>query len=227
MLQIVIPLHHGGGKEKTNIELRYALRGWHASLQAPFALTIIGLRLPPWLTGVTHIRQPRGDLKDALKIAAKTHPAGFLWAYDDCVPIRSTTPDELKIPVARATFSLSTPTTWSKTLIQVHDRLLKEGIPPIDFSRPHCPYWFDAAMVAEGFADWPAMKAKFPWETWILSKRRTPHRTGVEAQYYKDFHTPPQPHHRFLHFTDGGWTPQLKAWLRQRFPHLSPFETYG
>jgi len=224
MLQIVIPLHHAGGKEKTNSELRYALRGWHACLGEPFAVTLIGRRLPAWLTGVRHIPQEKGGLKNALRIAAKEFPQGFLWAYDDTFPIHPTTGDLLRQPVARSVFSQAWQTSWSKALGRIHDRLVAEGIPPLDFSRPHCPYWFDASMIEEAFADWPAMSAKFPFETWILSKRRVPHRTGVEKQYYGAFKTPPKPHHHFVNCSDAGWTPELKAWLAERFPAASPFE---
>jgi len=224
MLQIVIPLHHGGGAEKTDIELRYALRGWHACLAEPHTVTLIGRRLPEWLTGVGHIPQENGDLKTAIKLAAKHFPDGFLWAYDDTIPLRPTTAAELKSPVARVPFGTNAPTSWSKQLLKIHARLVAEGIPPLDFSRPHCPYWFDAGMIEEAFADWPGMSAKFPFETWILSKRRVPYRHGLEKQYYHKFAEPPGPAHSFLTFSDQGWTPALKAWLGTRYPDPSPFE---
>lgn len=224
MLQIVIPLHHGGGKEGKDTELRHALRGWAENMDSPYAVTIVGRKLPEWISGVHHIVQEKGDLKTALKLAAAAYPDGFLWAYDDCFPIRRMTAAEAKTPIARAEFSKLAPTTWSKNLNRIHSRLEKEGIQPVDFSRPHCPYFFTKEMVDEAFEDWPAMTGKFPFETWILSKRRVPYATGLERQYYKAFTEPPAPHHRYAHCSDAGWTPAFKAWLSVRFPNPSPFE---
>ena len=224
MLQIVIPLHHAGGKERTNIELRYALRGWDACLSEPYSLTIIGRRLPLWLTGVRHIQQEKGGLKHALRLAANEYPEGFLWTYDDTFPIHPTSEELLRQPVARSVFSEAWQTSWSRALGKIHARLIAEGHTPVDFSRPHCPYFYDAGMIDESFADWPGMTAKFPFETWILSKRRVPFRTGVEKQYYGPFKSPPKEHHHFVNCSDAGWTPELKAWLAERFPTPSRYE---
>jgi hypothetical protein len=225
MIKIVIPLHHSGGKEGDNIELRYALRGWDLNMKDPFQITIIGKILPSWINGAHFIHQPKGGLKTALRIAADTYPDGFLWTYDDTIPIRSMTAQEVKTPVARAKFSTAAPTSWSKQLLKVHDRLAAAGIPPIDFSRPHCPYWFTKAMIDEAFKDWPGMSGKFPIESWILSKRRVPYQTGIEKQYYGRFKTPPDSErHAYVNCADGGWTPELKAWLSSHLPDPSPFE---
>jgi hypothetical protein len=226
MLHIVIPLHPGGGKDKTNEELRFALRSWEANMREPFDVTIIGKRIPAWLTGVTHIKQgaPAG-LKQALKTAAATYPEGFLWAYDDTFLIKPSTAEEAKVPVAKPSFGQQDQTGWNKMLMQIHGRLVSEGIPPLDVSRPHCPYWFDKSMVDEGFRDWPGMTAKFPWETWIISKRRVPVRVGIEKQYYgKNFGGPPEPHHVYINCSDAGWTPKLKGCLLAAFPRPSRFE---
>jgi hypothetical protein len=225
MLEIVIPLHHSGGKEKTNIELRYALRGWWQNLKDPFRVTIIGKLLPSWLMGVNFIHQPNGGLKKALRMAAESFPNGFLWAYDDTFLIRPSTADEVKIPVARSHFGTGAPTSWSAMLLKVHKRLVVEGITPVDFSRPHCPYFYTKQMIDMAFADWPAMTGKFPIETWILSKCAVTYRVGVEKQYYGPFQTAPNiERHAYVNCSDAGWTPKLKEWLDSNLGTPSPFE---
>ena len=115
-------------------------------------------------------------------------------------------------------------TKWSGMLIQIRERLEREGIPGFDYSRPHGPYWFDKGMVDEGFRDWPGMTAKFPWETWILSKRDWPRRYGIVKQYYGLFNNPPPPSASFLNYNDGGNSLELRNWLGKRFPEPSSFE---
>lgn len=225
MLQIVIPVHHHGGREHTNLELRYALRSWERSMTDPFQVTIVSRVLPDWLHGVRHIRQtPVEGLKSALKSAADAYPDGFIWTYDDTFVVRPTSADEVKIPVARPAFSLKTPTPWSRMLVTVYERLVSQGIPPLDVSRPHCPYWFDKSMVDDGFADWLKVSSKFPLETWMISKRRCQVRFGLEKQYYGAFDEPPGPTHGFVNCNDKGWTKELKTWLREAFPAPSKFE---
>ena len=221
---IVIPLHEGGGVEGNNAELRYVLRGYEKHLKSPHQIVIIGRKLPDWARGIRLIPQTKGRLKSALCMAAAAFPDGFFWAYDDTVPVRDTTAEEMQITVARERFGTGGGTSWTSSLNKIRDRLLAEGHEPRDYSRPHCPYWFDKGMVDEGFADWPGMAGKFPWESWILSKRKWPFRTGVEKQYYGRFHSAPAEHHAFVNFANGGWTPELKQWLAGQFPEPCRFE---
>lgn len=218
---IIIPLHHKGGKFKNNTELRYALRSIDKNFSGEFEVVIVGKKLPDWLVGVKHLRS-NGGLKTALLDASKAYPNGFFWWYDDCCLLKNQTAEELKVTPATKRWQTAQ-TKWSRSLDKIKDRLLAEGHEATDYSRPHGPYWFDKAMVDEAFADWPGMAGKFPWESWILSKRRWPKRHGVVKQYYGAFRQPPG-EHVFLNYCDNGLTPELIGWLIMQFPHLSRFE---
>lgn len=221
-VQIVIPLHKGGGKLRNNTELKYVLRGLERHLKEPYEVTIIGRALPAWSQGLKLIPE-EGGLKRALQAAAKAYPEGWIWQYDDCVPIRDTTVEEMKITVANQGWSTAQ-TGWARDLDRIKERLVKEGYKAWDYSRPHGPYWFDAGMVAEGFEDWPRMKGKFPWESWILSKRDWPRRHGVVRQYYGAFDKPPGDWSYFVNFNHPGFTEDLRKWLDERFPEPSRYE---
>lgn len=220
--QIVIPLHKGGGKHGNNAELKFVLRGLEEHFKDDFNLTIIGERCPQWLKGARHIKQ-KGGLKTALCAAAREYPDGFFWCYDDCVAIRDTTADQMKVAFAKTRWQSAT-TGWAGGLEKIRVRLVKEGHPARDYSRPHGPYWFDKGMVDEGFKDWPGMAGKFPWESWILSKRDWPFRSGGVKQYYGDFSATPGEKAWFVNFNERGFTKELQQWLGERFPAPSRFE---
>lgn len=221
MTTICIPLHPRGGKFKNNTELRYTLRSIAAHFQGDFRIVLVTSVKVPWASNVGYVH---GDgLKSSLKAAADAFPDGFFWWYDDCCMLRDADAEWLKVTNACTKWS-SARTSWARNLDRIRDRLVKEGHQAWDYSRPHGPYWFDKAMVDEGFADWPGMKGKFPWETWILSKRSWPRRHGVWKQYYGRFKGAPAASAAFLNYNDHGNTPELRAWLDARFASPSRFE---
>lgn len=219
---IVIPLHHTGGKLRDNTELRYALRSIATHFKDEHQLAIVGKRMPDWAQGIEHVPSNAG-LKTALRDAAARFPDGFFWWYDDCCLLRDTTGEEMKITPCCASWK-SAKTKWARGLNRIGDRLRNEGFKAWDYSRPHGPYWFDKAMVDESFADWPGMKSKFPFETWILSKHDWPRVHGAVKQYYGPFRGQPNSTARYLNYNDKGNTPDLRAWLSKRFPDASPWE---
>jgi len=222
MTTIVIPLHPIGGKFKNNTELRFALRSLEKHFKGKYEVVILGEKIPTWITGVRHI--VGGGLKQCLKIAADEFPDGFFWFYDDCCLVRDTNAEMMKITPCCAQWGDGVGgTKWGKALQSIRARLVAEGIPPWDYSRPHGPYWFDKSMVEEGFSDWPNMKSKFPWESWILSKRNWPRRHGVVDQYYGPYHQP-NTGAWFVNYSNAGNTPQLHNYLTSKFPAPSKFE---
>lgn len=179
-------------------------------------------RLPEGFQGLRHLPCEKG-LKSALKVSSEAFPDGFFWYYDDCCLLRDITAAEMKVtPACRAWRSAKT--TWARSLERIRTRLLKEKCAAKDYSRPHGPYWFDKGMVDEAFHDWSGMAGKFPWESWILSKRKWPSRHGAVKQYYGPFHGPPKEAARYLNYNDKGFSPELRTWLEERFPEESGFE---
>jgi hypothetical protein len=217
--QIVIPYSPCGGKFKNGTELRYVLKSLEKHFKGDYEVTVLGPKKPSWYEGAW-LEQTQGRLKSALKLAADTFPNGFFWWYDDCVLIKDQTPEELKVTPARKAWG-RIETSWGKKLEQIRVRLVEDGITPWDYSRPHGPYWFDKSMVDESFDDWKGMSGKFPFESWILSKRDWPRRFGVEAQYYGDFKNPPAEEKVFVNWCDRGMTPELIKWLDEQFPDAS------
>ncbi|MEI6655783.1 MAG: hypothetical protein WCP45_13545, partial [Verrucomicrobiota bacterium] len=218
---IVIPLHPRGGKFRNNTELRYALRSLERHFKDDFEVVIVSSKLPDWIQGVKHIEG--GGLKASLRSAAESHPAGFFWFYDDCVLLRDTDGQEMmQTPACKGWGGANT--GWSRKLDTIRQRLIDEGLPCFDYSRPHGPYWFDKAMVDEGFADWVGMSGKFPWESWALSKRDWPRRHGIVKQYYGPFRSAPGGGSFFLNYNDAGNSPELRAYLDQTFPTPCRFE---
>lgn len=219
---IVIPLHEDGGKYRCDMELRFTLRSLEKYFTDPFEVVIVGRRVPGVVTNVRHLVSKRG-LKTALRHAAEAYPDGFFWMYDDCHLLRPTSAAEMRRTpcLSRRMKAVS---AWAQSLDRVFRRLEKEGYPARDFSRPHGPYWFDKGMVDEAFRDWPGMKAKFPFETWILNKRDAERVHGAHRQYYGEFRNPPGPGKRYVNYNDAGNTPELRAWLRATFPEGSRFE---
>jgi len=222
---ICIPLHHEGGKFKTNLELRFTLRSIDENFKGPVRIVIVGRRLPFWIDGVEHLKVEKRGLKHALVVASDSFPDGFFWSYDDCVYLKPITSDDLKVTPANKRWVSHQKTRWAKMLSNIKARLMKEGIPIWDYSRPHGPYFFTKDMVDEGFADWPGMKGKFPWESWILCKRDWPRVFGVVKQYYGKFRNPPGLNARYLNYNDRGNSLELRNWIRSRFPKMSKFET--
>ncbi len=221
---IVIPYSPCFGHFKDGTELKYALRALHKHLKGDFEVCLIGPKIPAWLQGVRHIEQTKGKLKTALVLAAQAYPQGFSWWYDDCVLLQDQTTEQVKLCPAKSHRKPAN-TTWMRDLIKVRDRLVREGHTDRDYSTAHGPYWFDQGMIDESFRDWPGMAGKFPFETWILSKRNAPHQTSdVVAQYYGAFRTPPHAGKVYLNWNDSGMTPELVAWLENKFPEPSPFE---
>lgn len=188
VLPIVYPLHSKGGKLQNDIELKLSLRSLARHLKVPFKVVIAGERLPSWGTNIELLHLV-GGLKAALRAVAEAFPDGFFWIYDDCCLLKDTDAELLKITPACKGWPQLTKTNWAGMLNEIHERLRREGILAIDYSRPHGPYWLDKGMVDEGFADWPGMSGKFPWESWILSKRTWPKRHGVVKQYYGPFNS--------------------------------------
>lgn len=220
---IVIPLHHSGGKLKDNTELRYALRSLARHFKDLSEIAVVCHTPPPWLTGVKHIFSSQG-LKTALKDAANAYPDGFFWWYDDLTLLQDITGEDMKVTPAMNRW-MAANTGWARSLEKIRERLVREGRPAYDYSRPHGPYWFDKGMVDEGFKDWPGMKSKFPWESWILSKRDWPRRFGAVKQYYGAFNGPPSDKPAYLNYNDVGNTPELRAWLESRFPEPCRYES--
>jgi len=218
---IVIPLHHKGGDLGDDTELRFALRALHVNFRDPLHISIVGRRLPAWLRGCDLIRA-RG-LKSSLKTASERYPSGFFWHYDDVCMLQPTTAAEMMVTPASRNWK-GAQTSWAAGLVTVRNRLEAEGYQPWDYSRPHGPYFFDKSMIDECFADWPGIEGKFPGESWILSKRQWPRCHGVTKQYYGEFTGPPAAGKRFLNYNKPGNTPELRAWLEQRFPNPSPYE---
>jgi mannosyltransferase OCH1-like enzyme len=226
MIPIVIPLHHGGGKLGDDTEIRFALRSIAQNYDPAAEVVIVGRKLPNWVTGVRHIAQTEKGLKTALHLAASAYPEGFFWFYDDCCLLLPTSEEQLKVTPCCREWS-KPETAWSIKLEGIRQKLVASGKKAWDYSRPHGPYFFDKAMVDEGFADWPGMDGKLPWETWILSKRNWPRAHDVTKQYYGDFRTPPSGAHRYLNYCDRGLTEELQAWLSNKFPDACRFERVG
>lgn len=225
MHRIVIPLSPCGGFSQDDTELRYALRSLDAHFKDPFEVVIVGSHLPGWVQNVTHLPCGNG-LKTALLAAADAYPDGFFWFYDDCCLLRDTTAEEMKVTPQCKTFATVTETKWGAQLEEIRSRLESEGYRPKDFSRPHGPYWFDKAMIDEAFADWPGMSGKFPFESWILSKRDWPGVHGASKHYYGPFDGPPD-RHRYANYSDAGNTPKLREWLSSVLTGPSRFEPRG
>jgi hypothetical protein len=226
MTNIVIPLHHGGGSLGDDSELKFVLRSLETNFQGDFQVTIIGKKLPAWMDrdSVTHIQTGNG-LKTAIRLAAEAYPEGFFWWYDDVILLKDENEDQLKVTAAKCKFQ-HTKTSWGRNLTKIHNRLKDEGHEPRDYSHSHGVYWFDKSMVDEGFADWPGMAGKFPWESWILSKRKWPWRAGIVKQFYgprfeadhiRDSHT-------LLNFNGPGFSLPLREWLIRCFDQPSSFE---
>jgi hypothetical protein len=221
---IVIPYSPCFGKYKNGTELRFCLRGLEKHLRGDFEVAIVGPKIPSWLQNVTHIKQTEGRLKTALRMAAEIYPNGFSWWYDDCVLIKDQTIEEIKLTPAKET-RRPPQTVWTKNLLHVRDRLVNEGFSDRDYSTPHGPYFFNKSMIDESFEDWPKMKGKFPFETWILNKRNAPWQVSdVVAQYYGSFLASPNKNKVFVNWCDNGLTPELMGWLYSEFPEQSKFE---
>lgn len=221
MIPIVIPLHPKGGKFGDNSELRIALRSIEKHFTDPHRIVIVSKNLPKWITGVEHI--PGGGLKSSLLAASEAFPDGFFWVYDDFCLLRDTTAEEMKVTPACRGWSRAK-TGWANQLERIHQRLLSEHRPAFDYSRPHGPYWFTKSMVDEGFADWPGMKSKFPWESWILSKHDWPRVYGAVKQYYGAWKSAPNNSVRYLNYNDKGNTGELRNFFHEKFPTPSQWE---
>lgn len=221
---IVFPLSPCLGKLRDGTELRYALRGLARHFKGEYEVTVIGPKKPDWYHG-RWIEQKEGRLKKALRMAAEEFPAGFFWWYDDCVLIADQTPEECMITPSREKWGAAQ-TTWGNKLEKIRKRLMAEKIQPWDYSRPHGPYWYDASMIDETWADWSNadLIGKFPFESWILSKRDWPRRFGVEKQYYGAWKGAPGPGKIFVNWCDRGFTPELQGWLAERFTEEAPEE---
>jgi hypothetical protein len=226
MYTIVIPLSPCGGFSQDDTELRYALRSLDTYFKDPFELVIVGNHLPGWVQNVTHLPCGSG-LKTAIAAAADAYPEGFFWFYDDCCLLMDTTAEEMKVTPQCKTFNVASDTKWGKQLEEVRARLETEGYHPKDFSRPHGPYWFDKGMIDEAFADWPGMSGKFPFESWILSKRKWPGVYGASKHYYGSFDSPPGDKQRYVNYSDAGNTPKLREWLSAKLSRPSRFEPRG
>lgn len=221
---IVFPLSPCLGKLRDGTELRYALRGLARHFKGEYEVTVIGPKKPDWYHG-RWIEQKEGRLKSALRMAAKEFPAGFFWWYDDCVLIADQTPEECMITPCREKWGAAQ-TTWGNKLEKIRKRLVAENYKAWDYSRPHGPYWYDGSMIDETWADWSNadLIGKFPFESWILSKRDWPRRFGVEKQYYGAWKGAPEPGKIFVNWCDRGFTTELQGWLAERFPEESPEE---
>ena len=220
---IVIPLHSRGGKFRDNTEARLTLRSIERYFDGSLKVAVVASRLPDWATGIELILDGGKGLKTAILRAAERFPHGFFWWYDDCTLLQEQTPAQLMVTPAQRGW-ITARTSWARNLDKIKTRLLEEGRRAIDYSRPHGPYWFNKAMIDEAFADWPAMAGKFPFESWILSKRGWPRRIGVVKQYYGAFRGPPHESAVFLNYCDAGFTPQLRGWLETTFDKPSRFE---
>lgn len=218
---IVFPLHPAGGKFRNNSELRYALRSIEKHFKSDYEVAIVSKKLPDWISGVSHVYGE--GLKSSLIAAANAYPDGFFWVYDDFCLLRDITGEEMKVTPACRGWSKAR-TGWAKRLDSIRVRLTKENRPCFDYSRPHGPYWFDKSMVDEGFEDWPGMKSKFPWESWILSKRDWPRCHGAVKQYYGAYKGAPNSSVRYLNYNDKGNTPELRNFLHEKFPDPSIYE---
>jgi hypothetical protein len=219
---VCIPLHKSGGKYGTDRELRFCLRALEKNFKDAFKVVIVAEELPEWLHGVEFIKTEFG-LKVAIREMAKAYPDGFFLWYDDCFLIKPTSAAELRVTPVAGSFT-KTGTRWNNMLNEIKDRLIKEGHTPVNYSTPHGPYWFDKSMVDEAFVDWPDMYGKFPWETWILSKRKWPGKKGHVAHYYKNNFKPPSNGVDVVNFNEIGFTIELQDWFLERFPEASVWE---
>jgi hypothetical protein len=116
---ICIPLHPAGGKFRDNTELRHALRSLCRHFKEEFEVVIVGEKLPPWLTGVRHVRG--GGLKASLQAAADAFPEGFFWFYDDTCLVRDTTAAEMRLTPCCKGWSAAK-TSWARMLAQIRMR---------------------------------------------------------------------------------------------------------
>jgi hypothetical protein len=214
---IVIPIHHRGGKFRNNKELGYAIRSIRKNFQGAFQIVICSRTMPTGFEDCGHLYDGGKGLKTALAATAKAYPNGFFWWYDDCILLQPQNADQLKVTLASRKWSRAS-SSWAKKILMIKNRLEAEGYKAWDYSRPHGPYWFDKNMVDEGFRDWPGMASKFPWESWILSKRNWPRKHGNYRQYYGAFKSEPRPNEVLLNFNEKGFTVELIAWLEARFP---------
>ena len=208
---------------RDNNELRFCLRSIEKHFKSDYDITIVGRKVPDWLTGVKHVSHAKG-LKSALVAAANEYPDGFFWMYDDCCLLRDMTADEMMVtPCCKGWQTAKT--SWAKNLTKIKTRLDSEGMKAWDYSRPHGPYWYDKSMVDESFTDWKGMAGKFPFETWILSKRDWPRRHGAVKQYYGTFKgAPAEGKWWFLNYNDKGNTHDLREFLNSTFPPSLSYE---
>ena len=220
---IVIPLHPGGGKLGDDTEAKFAVRSIAKHFKGEVHLAMVAGRLPQWANGVEHIQDGGKGLKTALRKAAERFPDGFFWWYDDCHLLVDQTPEQIKVTLACPQWRHAK-TAWARNLEKIHHRLESEGFVPWDYSRPHGPYWYDKGMIDEAFNDWPGMAGKFPFESWILSKRNWPRKHGRYRQYYGKFKRPPASTDVYLNFNNRGFTAELRTWLENRFQDRCRFE---
>lgn len=216
MTTILIPVHHKGGKFGNNTELRFTIKSIEENFVGDFEIKLVCKELPADFGNYGHVFDGGSGLKTALAKAFEAHPEGAFWWYDDCVLLKPQTAEQLKVTLACSTWRTAK-TSWAAKLDVVRARLLKDGVKPWDYSRPHGPYWFDQSMVEEAFAAWPNMAGKFPFESYILSVRDWPRRHGNYRQYYGAFKSPPGPNDVLLNYCDKGFTPELISWLNQKF----------
>ena len=219
---IVIPLHKQGGKFGNDTEARYTIRSIEKHFVGEFRLCVVSSKLPEWSSNIELIPDGGKGLKCAVRRAAEAFPGGFFWWYDDCCLLQDQTPKLLKVTAACKGWRTDNQGRWSRDLDKVRARLVEENIHPVDYSRPHGPYWFDKGMIDEAFDDWPGMAGKFPFESWILSKRGWPHRINTVSQYYGAFRPPVDT--PLLNYNDSGNTVELREWLGERFPEKSSYE---
>jgi hypothetical protein len=213
---IVIP-YKGGGKFGDYTELKYAIAAWRKFATFPHEIVVAGPNRPNINASFTYHNMP--GLKSTLRLISQKYPAGFVWTYDDVIPLKPLSLEEVKQTPAIQHIGRSG-TSWGNNLTRIAHRLKAEGLPTLDYSRPHGPYFFDQKMVDIGFEDWPGMAGKFPWETWILNKFRWPASYGLSAQYYSGGRAMPREGHRYLNFNDSGFDAALLAYLDMLLPEV-------
>jgi hypothetical protein len=231
--KIVIPLHHGGGKDGNDTELRYALRSINKYFKGKYKVQIIGRKIPDWLHGVELI-ETNADLKECVYLASKKNPKGFFWFYDDCCLTRKNSEEEMKITPCKS-FNHTPDSVWGRWLKEIGANLSVEGIKAWDYSTPHGPYWYNYDIIQESRNDLGDIRGemtnKKPFETWILSKLDWPRRMNcvdhlrkVIANSAVNIAEKDKDHLYYINYSDGNFTKETVKYLNNRFEVATRFE---
>jgi len=233
-LPVVFPLHHAGGADGRNGELKYALRSWDKHYKGKIRIAIAGAHKPNWITDDVILipcvkvhangrMKPKG-LKSSVKTTAGFFHQGFMWAYDDVVLLKDETEETIKNAHATTKWKHGGG-RWQRSCFKVFERLQKEGLQDFNFSSPHGTYYLDYSMVVESFNDWGAMKGRFPFESWILNKRKCKPKFDQFTRLIKaNINIVVPETSAMLNWSGNCWNEPLKKYLQEKFPEPSRWE---